>query len=112
MLKLPCLSVGRGVIQALNALAPDILARRSALVQFSSRNTRAASCSRGAAQSGVTLARNGSLHTSGADIDSALVGRVPVARSWGVLRQRQVGLGLLDLLGLVGVLFDDGLAQR
>ena len=49
------------------------------------------------------------LETPRAHISGTLVKGVEVTSSWGLLRQRQVGLRLLDFRGLVGVLVDDGL---
>lgn len=49
------------------------------------------------------------LKASRADGSSARVRGVPVASNGRVFGQRQVGLGVLDLGGLVGVLVDDGL---
>lgn len=54
----------------------------------------------------------GELKASRADGSSALVHGVPVASNRRVLGKRQVGLGLLNLSGLVGVLVDDGLGRK
>lgn len=100
----------RGVTtQAFFALTANISSRGGVLVQFSTVFADTASCGRRAAQSAVALSGDGALQATRANIDGALVGRVPVTSHWGLLGQGQVGLGLVDLLGLVGVLVDDGL---
>lgn len=62
-------------------------------------------------KSRVVVSRDGTLDATRADVDSPLVGGVPVTGDGGLVRQRQVGLGPLDLLSLVGVLIDDGLCS-
>lgn len=103
------LSIGGKVVQVLSALASDIAVGSSALVQFRAVDTDAALGGGGATESTVALAGDGLLESAGANVDGALVGGVPVASSWGLLRQGQVGLGLVDLLRFVLVLVDDGL---
>lgn len=71
--------------------------------------TSAAGSSGGTTQGSIVVAGDGLFETAAADINGALVGGVPVAGHRGVLGQRQVGLGLLDLFRLVGVLVDNGL---
>lgn len=95
--------------QALSTLAADTLVRGGVLVQLRAIDTDAAGSGGGLAQSTVALTGDWGLETARANVDGTLVGRAPVAGSRGLLRQRQVGLGLVDLLGLVGVLVDDGL---
>ena len=82
------------------------------LVQLFTRDTDAAASSGGAAQGIIaTVGSEGgrSLEATRADVNGALVGGVPVTSDWGVLGQRQVGLGLINFLGLVCVLVDDRL---
>lgn len=80
-------------------------------MQFRAIDTDAAGSGGGSTESAVALARDGLLETTGANIDGALVGRVPVTGSRGLIGQRQVGLGLVNLLLLVLVLVDDGLDE-
>lgn len=80
-------------------------------MQFRAVNTDAAGSGGGSTESAVALTGDRFLETAGANIDSTLIGGVPVAGSWGLVRQRQVGLGLVDLLWLVLVLVDDGLDE-
>ena len=82
------------------------------LVQLVTRHTDAAASSGGATQGIIaTIGSEGgrSLEATRSNVNGALVGGVPVTSDWRVLGQRQVGLGLVDLLGLVGVLVDDRL---
>lgn len=60
----------------------------------------------------VLLSPNGSLYAAGADVDSSLVCRLPVAGHGRLVRQRQVGLAFFDGLRLVCVLINDGLIRR
>lgn len=78
-------------------------------MQFSTVDTDTAGSGGGLAKSTVALAGTGPLETARANVDGTLVGGVPVASSRGLVWQRQVGLGLVDLLLLVLVLVDDGL---
>lgn len=52
------------------------------------------------------------MYAAGADVDSSLVCRLPVAGDGRLVWQRQVGLAFFDGLGLVCVLIDDGLIRR
>lgn len=82
-------------------------------MQVTAGNTDAALSSSGAAECAVTVTRDGSLNATGADVDSALVGRVPVGSNWGLFGKRKVGLDFFDLLVLVAaVLVDDGLCTN
>jgi hypothetical protein len=81
-------------------------------VQLITINARTAGSGGGATQSSVVLAGDGLLKTAIADIDIALIEGVPVTGDRGVLRQGKVGLGLLDLLSLVGALVDDRLQDE
>lgn len=67
----------------------------------------------GAAASSCTLAQatviRRVLETPRAHISGTLVKGVKVTGNRGLVGQRQVGLGLLDFRGLVGVLVNDGL---
>lgn len=78
-------------------------------MQFGAIDTDAAGSGGGSTESAVALAGDGLLETARANVDGTLVGGVPIASGWGLLGQRQVGLALVDLLGLVLVLVDDGL---
>lgn len=104
------LSIRRKVVQVLSTLTTDIPGRGSALVQLSAVDTGAAGRGGRPAQSAVTLTGDGLFEAARSDVDRTLVGGVPITFSWGLVGQGQVGLGLVDLLGLVGaVLVDDGL---
>lgn len=72
-------------------------------------DTGTAASSGGATEGGIIVTRNGSLNTTRADIDSSLIRGVPVTGDRGLVGEREVGLDLVDLLGLVGVLVDEGL---
>lgn len=98
--------------QAFFRLTANTFSRDGVLVQFITVFVDTASCGCGPTQSAVALAGDGAFHATRANVDSALVGRVPVASHWGLLGQGQVGLGLVDLLGLVGILVDDGLQTK
>lgn len=78
-------------------------------MQFGTVDTDAAGSGGGSTESAVTLTGDRFLETPGANVDGTLVSGVPVTGSRGLFRQRQVGLGLVDLLLLVLVLVDDGL---
>lgn len=78
-------------------------------VKLGAGYTDTAAGSRRSAQGVVSTSGNRSLKATGTNIDGSLIRRVPIAGSRGVLRQRQLGLGLVNLLGLVGVLVDDRL---
>jgi hypothetical protein len=52
------------------------------------------------------------LYASGADVDTSLVCRLPIAGDGRLIWQRQVALALFDVLGLVCMLVDDGLIRR
>jgi hypothetical protein len=80
-------------------------------VELSAIYASTASCSGGATKSGVVVTRDGALDTTRANVDSSLVGRVPITGDGRLIRQRQVGLGRVDLLRLVGVLVDYGLDE-
>lgn len=101
-------SIRRQVIKALNSLTTG-LARSSVLVQFVAVNTDTALSGSGAFQTAVRIMRDRTRNTTRANVHGALVGRLPVTSDWGLLGKRQVRLGLVDLLGLVGVLIDDRL---
>jgi hypothetical protein len=70
-----------------------------------------AASSGGATEGGIIVTRDGPLNTTRADIDSSLIGGVPVTGDGRLVREGEVGLGLVNLLRLVGVLVDDGLFQ-
>lgn len=79
-------------------------------MQLSTIDTGAAGSGGRPAQSAVAFAGDGLFEAARSDVDCTLVGGVPVTGSGGLIGQGQVGLGLIDLLGLVGaVLVDDGL---
>lgn len=62
-------------------------------------------------QSGVVIARGRAFNASRADVDGSLVSRLPVAFGWGLVRQRQVRLVLIDFFALVGSIAVDGLVK-
>lgn len=97
------------VIQALNTLTADIATRSGALVQLGAINAGTAANSGWATKGCIVVTRDGALNTARANVDSSLVRRVPVAGDGRLIREREVGLGLVDLLGLVGVLVDERL---
>ena len=78
-------------------------------MQLGARYANTAGGSRWSTQSIIGTGGNRTLKTTGADVDSALIGGVPVTSNRRILWKRQVGLGFVDLLGLVGVLVDDRL---
>lgn len=102
-------SIRGQVLQSLNTLTTDIATGYGGLVQLGAINAGTAASSGGATKSGIVVTRDGALNTTRADVDSSLIGGVPVAGDRGLVRKRQVGLSLVDLLGLVGVLVDEGL---
>jgi hypothetical protein len=102
-------SIRGKVVQALNTLTTNIATRSGTLVQLLAVDAGTAASGSGAAKGGVVVTRDGTLDTTRADVDSSLVRGVPVTSDGGLVGERQVGLGLVDLLGLVGVLVDDGL---
>lgn len=85
------------MVEALNPLATNIRQRHSVLVQLRSGDTGAAPGSRGPTQGTVVVTRDGTFNASRTNVDSALVGGVPVTGNWRVFRQRQVGLGTVNL---------------
>lgn len=99
-------SIRGEVIEPFSSLASNSLARGSGLVQFLAINTDTAASSSAFTQA-AAIRRE--LNGSGANTSDALIHRVPVTRNWRVLGERQVGLGVLNFLGLVGVFVDDGL---
>lgn len=102
-------SVRGEVIETLLTLAANVAERGSRNVQLIAIHARTAGSGGGATQSSVVLAGDRLLKTAAADIDIALIHRVPVTGDRGVLGQGKVGLGLLNLLSLVGALVDDRL---
>lgn len=80
-------------------------------MQLLAVDTGTAASSRGATKGGVVVTRDGTLDTTRVDVDSSLVRGVPVTSNGGLVGERQAGLGIVDLLGLVGVLVDDGLIE-
>lgn len=86
----------------------DLLGR-GILVKLGAVYTNAAAGSRWPAQGIIGTNRDRTFKATGADINGSLIGRIPVTSNWRVLWKRQVGLGLVDLLRLVGILVDDRL---
>lgn len=76
-------------------------------MQLGAGNTGTALGGRGSAQSTVVVTGDRALNASRADVNSALVGGVPVTGNWRVFGQRQIGLGTVNLGLLVGVLVDN-----
>lgn len=97
-------SVRGEVVESLNTLAANLVARGSGLVQLLTINAGTATSS--GALTETTVIR-GDLEAAGANSGGTLVKRVPVTGRWGLVRQGQVGFGILDFCGLVGVLVDD-----
>jgi hypothetical protein len=95
------------VVESLNTLASKLAARGSGLVQLLAINAGTAASS-GALTETAVVRRE--FDAAGANRGGTLVERVPVAGRWGLIRQGEVGLGLLNFSGLVGVLVNDGLA--
>jgi hypothetical protein len=81
-------------------------------VQLCTVDAGAAASSGGTTEGGIIVTGDGALNTTGANVDSSLVGGVPVTGDRGLVREREVGLGLVDLLGLVGVLVNEGLFRN
>lgn len=102
-------SIRGDVLQALNTLTADIATRSGALVQLGAINADTAASSGWATKGCIVVTRNGALNTARANVDSSLVRGVPVAGDGRLIREREVGLGLVNLLGLVGVLVDERL---
>lgn len=106
-------SIGRKTIKTLLTLAANLAHGFGVLVQIFTGNTNAALSSGRATKRAVAIARNGGFNTTRSDINSALVGGVPVASDWRVLGKRQVGLHFFNLLVLVlAVLVDDRLIHQ
>lgn len=78
-------------------------------MQLRTVDTGTATSSGGAAKGSVVVTRDRAFDTTRTHVDGSLVGGVPVTGDGGLIREGQVGLGLVDLLGLVGVLVDNGL---
>lgn len=95
--------------QSLNTLTANIATRCGGLVQLCTVDAGTAASSGGATKGSVVVTRDGALETTRANVDSSLVRGVPVTGDGGLVRERQVGLDLVDLLGLIGVLVDEGL---
>lgn len=94
------------MIESFGCLASNRLARGSGFVQFIAINTGTATSSSAFAQAAAVRRE---LNGSRANTSYALIHGVPVASNWRVLGERQVGLGALNFLGLVGIFVDNGL---
>lgn len=94
------------MVEPLNTLAANVVARGSGLVQLLTINAGTATSS--GALTETTVVR-GVLEATGANSGGTLVKRVPVTGRWRLVRQGQAGLGILNFCGLVGVLVDDRL---
>lgn len=106
-------SISRKTIKTLLALAANLAQGLSVLVQIFTRNTSAALSSGRATKRAVAIARDGGFNTTRSNVNSALLGGVPVASDWRVLGKRQVGLDVFNLLVLVfTVLVDDRLIPQ
>jgi hypothetical protein len=99
----------REMVKVLLGLAANVALGSGRHMQLGTVHARTAGSSRRTAQSAIVLAGDGLLETAGADIDGALVVRVPITGHRGLIGQGKVRLGLVNLLGLVGVRVDDGL---
>jgi hypothetical protein len=95
-----------------NILYISALLRCGVLVQLGPIHANAAGGCRWPTQGVIGTVGDRTFKTTGAHIDGSLIGGVPVTCNWRVLWQRQVGLGLVDLLRFVGVLVDDRLGYR
>lgn len=81
-------------------------------MQIGTVDTGTATSSGGATKGGIVVTRDRALDTTRADVDGSLVGGIPVTGDGRLVGERQVGLGLVNLLGLVGVLVDYGLGLK
>lgn len=80
-------------------------------MQLLAVDTGTATSSSGATKGSVVVTRDGTLGTTRADVDSSLVKGVPVTSDGGLVGKRQVGPGVVNLLGLVDILVDDRLIE-
>ena len=80
-------------------------------MQLLAVDTGTAASSSGTTKGGVVVTRDGTLDTTRADVDSSLVKGVPVTSDGGLVGERQVGPGVVNLLGLVDVLVDNRLIE-
>lgn len=108
---LPSGCILRKTTQILHGLTSNIPHRLCLLVVFLAGTSYTASSGRRLMQSGVVIARGRAFKASRADVDGSLVSRLPVACGWGLVRQRQVRLVLIDFFALVGFIVVDGLMK-
>lgn len=85
----------------IHGLTSNIIHRLCLSVVFLAGKSYTASSGRRLMQSGVVITRGRAFKASRADVDGSLVSRLPVASGWGLVRQRQVRLVLVDLIGFI-----------